>query len=50
MINPYQSKKVKYFHALLSLTLYMDIIMTGLLIGSWEFQTTIDSADILYNQ
>ena len=48
MINPYQSKKVKYFHALLSLTLYFDIILTSLCMGSYEFQT-IDGNDLLQN-
>ena len=49
MINPYTSKRIKYFHAILSLTLFLDIIMTSLLIGSWEFQTQ-STTDILYSQ
>jgi len=49
MINPYQSKKIKYFHAILSLTMYLDIIMTSLLIGSWDFQTK-ETSDIMYSE
>lgn len=37
MINPSQSKKLKYFHVLLAVTLYFDIIMTSILMGHWEF-------------
>jgi len=49
MINPYTSKRTKLFHVVLSLTLYVDIIFTSLLMGSWEFQTNKES-DILDNK
>jgi hypothetical protein len=48
MVNPYQSKKVKYFHTLLALTLYVDIIMTSLLMGNWKFITT-EGSNQMYN-
>ena len=37
MIDP-ENKKLRYFHIILALSFYVDIFMTSLLFGNYEYQ------------